>query len=113
MLLISVSASAQTDTCITKVVYDSLATGNQIAHDFGQSGYMENVFEQSQVKSNLITNLEKQVKVTETMNTTLILSARKLSSENAGLKYKIKGLRFQIPIVAFFAGFVGYAIGAK
>jgi len=113
IVLTSGLAKGQSDTCISKVVYDSLATGNQIAHEFGQSGFIENLFQQKAIQANLINNLEKQIRKTESMNTDLILSDRKCKIDLFKSKARNKALRFQIPIIAVIAGFAGYAIGAK
>ena len=106
-------ANPQTDTCITKAVYDSLAIGNEIAREFGHSGFIENILDQRAVQEKLIKNLENQVVVSEDISKALSANAKNLQKQNDKLKIFNKSLKLQIPIVAVFAGFIGYAIGSK
>ena len=119
LLIASMSGSAngqanrQIDTCITKAVYDSLAIGNEIAHEFGHSGFIENILDQRAVQAKLIENLENQVVVSEEMTKAVSANAIILTNRNHKLEYRIKTLKFQLPIVAIIGGLIGFGIATK
>jgi hypothetical protein len=104
-------ANRQIDTCITKAVYDSLAIGNEIAHEFGHSGFIENILDQRAVQAKLIENLENQVVVSEDISQALSANVGTLKKQNKSLSIQLRKLKVQIPIFCVFAACTGYVIG--
>ena len=104
-------ANQQTDTCITKAVYDSLAIGNEIAREFGHSGFIENILDQRAVQAKLIANLENQVVISEDISKALAANAKNLEKQNKNLSVQLRRLKVQIPVFCVFAACTGYVFG--